>query len=81
MDGEVLTSSQAAKYLGLTRQRVDQLGSSGEIPRERVGFFWTYKRADLDRWQKELRRPGGRPKSDEDDGAHPQAPELAAAAV
>jgi excisionase family DNA binding protein len=61
-----LTSSEAAEYLGVSRQRVDQLGSAGEIPRERMGTFWVYRREDLDRWQRESRRPAGRPKSDDE---------------
>lgn len=79
MEEEMLTSSQAAAYLGVTRQRVDQLGSSGEIPRQRMGFFWVYRRVDLDRWNKEERRPGGRPKSDVMEVEQIRVPELAAA--
>ncbi len=62
MEQEILTSSEAAAYLGVTRQRVDQLGQEGDLPRQRMGHFWVYKKADLDRWSQEGNRRVGRPK-------------------
>jgi excisionase family DNA binding protein len=59
-----LTSTEAAEYLGVSRQRVEQLGSAGVIPRERVGAFWVYRREELDRWRREIRQPVGRPKNE-----------------
>ena len=64
MEQELLTSSEAAAYLGVTRQRVDQLGQEGELPRQRMGHFWVYKKADLDRWNVEPNRRVGRPKEE-----------------
>lgn len=63
MEQELLTSSEAAAYLGVTRQRVDQLGQEGELPRQRMGHFWVYKKVDLDRWNVEPNRRVGRPKN------------------
>ncbi len=62
MEQELFTSSEAAAHLGVTRQRVDQLGQAGELPRQRMGHFWVYKKADLDRWNVESNRRVGRPK-------------------
>lgn len=64
MEQDFLTSSEAASYLGVTRQRVDQLGHEGEIPRQRLGHFWVYKKADLEHWRLEGNRKVGRPKEE-----------------
>ena len=64
MDQELLTSSQAAKYLGYTRQRVDQLGASGELPRVRMGHFWVYPKQELDRFLAEATPASRRPKAE-----------------
>lgn len=79
MDQELLSSSQAAEYLGVTRQRVDQLGSAGVIPRERMGFFWVYRKRDLDHWNIEGNRTTGRPKSDLKEAQINRGPELVTA--
>lgn len=73
---ELFTAGDAAHYLGVTRQRLDLLGSEGRIPRTRLGRWWTYQREDLDRWLNEERRPGGRPRLG--DEIKTEAPVLAA---
>lgn len=58
-----MTTGDAATYLQVSRQRIDELGNAGALRRRRVGRFWLYTRADLDRWRDEVRQPGGRPKN------------------
>lgn len=79
MEQELLTSSEAATYLGLTRQRVDQLGQEGALPRQRMGHFWVYQKRDLDRWRSEGNRVVGRPKSGEKLQTILRGPEVVAA--
>ncbi len=57
---ELLTATQAAAYLGVTRQRVHLLTKQGYG--QRVGSVWLFTRAELDRWQATPRHAGGRPK-------------------
>lgn len=76
---ELLSSSQAADYLGVTRQRVDQLGSAGIIPRERMGFFWVYQKKDLDQWNVAENRTTGRPKVESEGVEINKEPEYVAA--
>ncbi len=57
---EFLTATQAAAYLGVTRQRVHLLTKEGYG--QRVGSMWLFTRAELDRWQATPRHAGGRPK-------------------
>ncbi len=57
---EYLTATQAAAYLGVTRQRVHLLTKQGYG--QRVGSMWLFTRAELDRWQATPRHAGGRPK-------------------
>lgn len=79
MQRDILTSSEAAEYLDVTRQRVDKLGSSGIVPRSRIGNFWVYRREDLDHWRSTSNRVGGRPKSELKPTMKNEAPVLQAA--
>lgn len=79
MDRNLLTSSEAAEYLGVTRQRVDKLGASGMIPRSRLGTFWVYRPEDLDQWRSTSNRAGGRPKEEPTTTLKNRGPEYVAA--
>lgn len=58
---DLLTTSQAAEYLGITRQHAHSLTKQGYGTR--YGSVWMFTREELDRWQVEPRKgPGGRPK-------------------
>lgn len=47
---DLLTSPQAAKVLGLTRQRIHHFRTSGLLrPAGRLGHVWVYRRADVAR--------------------------------
>lgn len=65
-DDPMLTSAEAAEYLGLTRATLSQLrfqnaGPAYYKPTERIVF---YKKSDLDEWFEASRRePGDKKKS------------------
>ena len=58
---DLLTSTQAAAYLGVTRQAVSMAAKAGKVG-TRYGAVYMFTRDELDRWRAE-RHPGGRPKS------------------
>lgn len=45
-----LSRQQAAKYVGVSAEKLDQLGRSGVVPRLRIGRRVLYDRLALDRW-------------------------------
>jgi excisionase family DNA binding protein len=57
---DYLTSNQAARWLGLSRQRVSILLHSGRIPFELLAGHPMIKRRDLDKFAS-IERPTGRP--------------------
>ncbi len=57
---EMFTTSQAAEYLGITRQHTHSLTKLGYGTR--YGSVWLFTREELDRWQAQPKKgPGGRP--------------------
>ncbi len=58
---ELLTSTQAAEYLGVTRQAISAAAKADKIG-TRYGAVYMFTRAELDAW-KMTRHGGGRPKS------------------
>jgi hypothetical protein len=62
---EEMSTTEAAAYLGVTVQRIHQLGVAGLIQRRRVGFFWVYSKKSLDEWKQSPKSRGGRPKKEE----------------
>ncbi len=61
---EEMTSGDAAKHLGVSVRRVNELAELGKIERRRVGTFWLYNKASLDAWKAAPKSRGGRPKAD-----------------
>jgi excisionase family DNA binding protein len=61
MSDELLSAGVAAKYLGITRQRLDQLAEEGRIKRQRAGRYWVYRKADLDAFRVKPKLKAGRP--------------------
>ncbi len=58
---DLLTATQAADYLGVSRQRINQITKEGYG--QRVGSVWLFTREELDRWKAQpAKGPGGRPK-------------------
>ena len=64
MEEELLTTGDAAKYLGMSRQRIIELADNGKIPSRRAGKFWLFHQADLDQWKQAPKSKGGRPKEE-----------------
>lgn len=56
---QLLNSTAAARFLGLSRQRVSALARAGRIPIWKVGCINLFSIADLRRFAK-LNRPPGR---------------------
>jgi excisionase family DNA binding protein len=57
---ELLTTTQAAEYLGVTRQHTHALTKQGYGTR--YGSVWMFTRAELDAWRAQPKKgPGGRP--------------------
>jgi excisionase family DNA binding protein len=59
-DDELMTTTQAADYLGVTRQAVHIMTKQGYG--RRIGSVWLFTRDELERWKATPRHGGGRPK-------------------
>ncbi len=59
----LLTAVQAAKILGVTRQRVQQMADRGQLPGRRFGRAWAFRPVDVERAK--TRRSPGRPRKTE----------------
>ncbi len=62
MADELLKAVQAAKYLGITRQRVYELAEAGRLG-QRIAGYWVFSKAELDAFKAAPKSKGGRPKS------------------
>jgi excisionase family DNA binding protein len=54
--GEMISTSEAAKELGVTTIRVRALISAGRLPALKIGRDWIIRRSDLDLVR--VRKPG-----------------------
>lgn len=63
MEDTLFSASQAAKYLGISRVRINQLANAGKLKREEIGGYYLYRQTELDRWKGAPKDQGGRPKS------------------
>ena len=76
-DQTLLTVTQAAQRLGVTRQTIANAAKRGEIGSKREalgtrdGWIYVFTEDELDAWSKRPRHPGGRPK--EEAGTHARA--------
>ena len=57
---DLLTTTQVAKELGVSKVRVNQLIHLGRLPAQRFGERWAIKPADLAAFKK-MKREAGRP--------------------
>ncbi len=70
MTEKLRTTTEAAAYLGVTRQTIANAAKRGEIgmkvdtPGTRDGWIYMFALAELDRWNARARHAGGRPKSE-----------------
>ncbi len=60
---ELLMGGEAARYAGLSRQRLYQLASRGEVGRK-VSGHWVFTRAELEAYKAAPKHKGGRPKDE-----------------
>ncbi len=56
MQDEFLSPGDAAKLLGVSRQRLTQLREKGQVEAHRLGRFWVYPRASLEQRKAEVER-------------------------
>ena len=65
---DVMTVTQAADYLGVTRQTIAMAAKRGDIGTKidaigtRTGWIYVFTRAELDTWNARPKHAGGRPK-------------------
>ncbi len=65
---ELLTTPQAAAYVGMTRQALTIAAERGEIGRKlpavgrKPAYVWVFTKPELDTWRARERNKGGRPK-------------------
>jgi hypothetical protein len=57
-DDDLISGAEAAKILGVSRQRLAELADLERVPRTRVGRSWVYRRGDVEAVE---RMPRGRP--------------------
>jgi excisionase family DNA binding protein len=60
--GELLSASQAARVLGVTRQQVYLLLRQGKLPKVEIGGFLLVPRDAVERYASSERKPGPKPK-------------------
>ncbi len=62
MSGDLLSVTEAAEYLGMTRPGVLRLTKQPEPGLgRRIGTMWAFTRQELDAWRERPRTRGGRP--------------------
>ncbi len=59
---EEVTAGEAAKILGVNRQRINQLAHDGRIGRQIAGRYWVFTRSELGAFKNNPDRKPGRPK-------------------
>lgn len=60
-EDELMSTSQAAEYLGITRQHMHSLTKQGLG--KQYGKLWMFRKRELDAWSARPHKgPGGRPK-------------------
>lgn len=78
-DEELLTAAEAARVLGLSRQRVTHLAHEGRIGRQVANRFYVFTRAELEAYRAGPKNKGGRPKNDLSQTMKYETPALAGA--
>lgn len=75
---EYLSAADAARVLGITRQRVTALAHQGRLGRQ-VGFYYVFTREELEQYRQQPKSKGGRPKDNANLTMEHEAPVLASA--
>ncbi len=50
---DIMTISEASKYLRIARSSLYKLAQEGKIPCQKVGRHWRFRREAIDRWLEE----------------------------
>ena len=53
MQTNILTVSELAEYLKLSRAKVYQMAKHGELPGTKLGTHWRFRKDLIDRWLEE----------------------------
>jgi excisionase family DNA binding protein len=53
MQTNILTVSELAEYLKLSRAKVYQMAQRGELPGTKLGTHWRFRKDLIDRWLEE----------------------------
>lgn len=75
MDSDILTISDAARHLQLSKESLYRYARAKVIPATKVGRHWRFSRAELDAWVRR-RGPGGAAEADTSRTAPAQAPKM-----
>lgn len=70
---EMMTGADAARELGVTRQRVTELAQAGRLGRQVAGRYWFFTREEIEAYKND--RKVGRPKTDLEVTMKHEAPE------
>lgn len=57
--GDVLTIEELAAYLKIPKSTLYKLVREGNIPSQKVGRHWRFRKAGIDRWLEETRGKQG----------------------
>lgn len=58
---ELVTTGEAMRMLGISRQRVNELASAGRIGRKIAGRYWVFTREEIQAYMQQPKNKGGRP--------------------
>ena len=61
---EDLTLSEAARELGISRQRLAVIASEGRLGRQVAGHYWIFTRTEVEAFRPNIQGKAGRPKSE-----------------
>lgn len=76
---DLLTSAEAARVLGITRQRMTVLAHSGRLGRQIANRYYVFTRAELEEYRQQPKNKGGRPKDELNAPMEYQTPQSLAA--
>jgi len=76
---EDLTLSEAARELGISRQRLAVIASEGRLGRQVAGHYWIFTRTEVEAFRPNIQGKAGRPKSEIEVTMENRTPALAPA--
>jgi len=76
---EDLTLSEAARELGISRQRLAVIASEGRLGRPVAGHYWIFTRTEVEAFRPNIQGKAGRPKSEIEVTMENRTPALAPA--